>query len=932
MLYEISAVNSGDSEAQLDAIVQIATNLFHMDIGIISRVEGPQYTVLNSYHFEGVPMKGKTFDRRNTYCDITLASDDVQAIEKMAQSPWASHPCYTTFRLEAYIGIPLHVNGQVFGTLNFSSPRPRQHPFTEEDRRTMRIMGSWISNILANQENLRAIQKSEAQYRNVVEHGLALLGIHDLEGTLVHVNKTMLDELNYQYSEMVGRNIREFMMPVYHPEFEAYLKRITAQKTDRGVVSILTKAGHVRYWSYKNTLNGDEVIGFAQDVTEAILAQKALKESEENLKEAQALGKIGSWELNLATQRVQWSEELFRIFELDVRDGPQPMDVVRQYIHPAERDQFDVLRAEFREGGKPFSTEFRLLMPRGHLKHVHLRGSVVPPRQPGAGKRLICTVQDVTEQIIVHNELVQAKDVAEEAARLKQEFLANMSHEIRTPMNAILGFSRLLCRATLDQELDAYARSIYDSAENLLVVINDILDFSKIEAGKLSIEEVDFDLRSTLDMLHKLFQVRVEEGSVHLGFYTDTDLPPALRSDPVRINQILSNLIGNAIKFTDKGRVTVTTSVLNKADDHYDIQFSVEDTGIGIPEEKQRSIFNSFEQAQGDVTRRFGGTGLGLTIVKKLVELMGGEVWVESVVGQGSAFMVVLPIKLGDASQVNTDFSDQIDLLPLDQLQGKRILLAEDNRNNQLLACKFLSEVGCEIDVANNGSEAVELAQRGTYDLILMDIQMPEMDGIEATRQIKALPSAHRSVPILAMTAHALKNEENEYIRQGMNGYISKPFKPQVLYSKLLSVLNEEEYVAPPAPATAGADSPVPEPVLREDIADEVDLNALREYADGDEDFLQDLMQVFLADVPQYLDAIQTDLDNRDWKKLDRSLHSLKSSVGFFGMKRAHRMIADVELRGLSHMTLDEITTTCATLVSLCEQAMLFLRTEAVRR
>ncbi len=918
MLYEISAINSSNPDVQLDAILIIASRIFGLDIGIISKIEGDAYTVLNFFHPDNTLKKGQEFLLSNTYCAITLQKDDVEAIHHMKNSAYASHPCYDVFQLEAYIGVPLLVNGKRFGTLNFSSPKPLPVPFTEEDKRMMRIMGSWVSNILQNKENLLALRKSEAQYKMLVENGLALMCIHDKDGNIIQVNKTALQALGYTYEEMVGKNLKQFMVPSHPKAFENYLERITINKSDEGVLSILTKEGKLCYWSYKNTLENGQIIGFSQDVTDKINAEKTLIEQEHNLKEAQALAKIGSWKLDLLSNRIFWSEETFNIFGLDPKQPEPLLEEFLQMIHPGDKMNLKLSIEKAISQREAFSIELRIVLNNGLIKYVQIKGRPYIDKTEKV-TQIIGVVQDITENILVNQELIAAKEMAEEAARIKQEFLANMSHEIRTPMNAIMGFARLLLQAKLHEENHQYAQTIYESADTLLVIINDILDFSKIEAGKLPIVPVHFDLIKSLDSLQKFFSVKVDEKSVRLIFETDENIPAALVGDPVRITQILSNLLNNAIKFTENGFVLVNTSLHSQKDDEYIIQFSVKDSGIGIPDEKIKTIFNSFEQAEGDITRRFGGTGLGLTIVKKLIELMNGQVQVNSQEGAGSVFTVALPLKKGDVKKIKTEEINDIHSLPLDLLHGKRILLAEDNRNNQVLATKILSDVGCQVEIAETGKEAIDQIKNKEFDAILMDIQMPELDGLQATKIIKSLAPPLNAIPIIAMTAHALKEEENKYRKVGMEDYISKPFKPDVLYVKLLHVFGHFENNIKNTTA-----SPKSNPYQPEQIT----FDSLKQIAGDDQGFFTNMLQIFIQDVPDYLSTIKTSSQQKNWEELKRTVHTLKSSISLIGMKNTTSIINEIESGNLDEIAFEAICSKCDYIIENCEKAIALAKQE----
>jgi signal transduction histidine kinase/CheY-like chemotaxis protein len=477
---------------------------------------------------------------------------------------------------------------------------------------------------------------------------------------------------------------------------------------------------------------------------------------------------------------------------------------------------------------------------------------------------------------------------AQEATRAKSEFLAHMSHEIRTPMNAIIGMSRLALMSGPDPKLHNYLGKILGAGEHLLAVLNDILDFSRIEAGKMRLETVPFDLADVLDPLASM--APADSGGPALAMRVQSGVPTRLSGDPLRLRQVMINLVSNAFKFTAQGEVTVAVELVAQAPGSVVLRFSVCDTGIGMDAAQVQRLFQAFSQADDSIARKYGGTGLGLSICQQLVKLMDGDIQVSSTPGAGSRFSFT--VRLGVSPVDAMPVRGMAPTLPVPSdpaaLDGARILLAEDNANNREVALDFLAAARIQVDIACDGAEAVHLVQAGDYDLVLMDIQMPGVDGLTATRRIRAI-DRHRHLPIIAMTAHALPADREKSLAAGMNDHITKPIEPALLFATLLkwipaaSLAGRQPFVAPAmsAPLTV-ASAPVPLAASLPAVPG-IDWEHALLRVDGQRHRLHKRMRGFLHEYAAMPATIRAVLANGDHAPLQSVAHDLKATAPYIG-------------------------------------------------
>lgn len=559
----------------------------------------------------------------------------------------------------------------------------------------------------------------------------------------------------------------------------------------------ITSNGTMSYFSISGVPVFDSDGGFAgyrgvgKDITAQKLSEERLRIQSERYERATRAGKVGVWEWNLDTNALYFAPNLEAMLGCGDGERIRHIDEWLARTDPADHQALLAEAAAYRDGKQTEETvsEYKVALADGSFRWFEAR--VVPIfDDDGRVRNLIGTDTDITDRKKLEAQLTAAKEVAEAGNQAKSTFLATMSHEIRTPMSGVMGFADMLLEDDLPAESRAKVVKIKESTTALLAIINDILDISKLEAGKMEIEHLDFHLPAMMEEIIALFEPRKNDG-LEIELDLAENFPRAVKSDPTRLRQILINLVGNAVKFTEQGRVRVTGRRERGRDGQTVLRFEVSDTGIGMTDQTLSKLFGDFIQADASITREFEGAGLGLAICRRLVDLLGGEIGVESEAGVGSRFWFTVPY-LEASSDVSRQSNGHADDLRISAERRLTVLVAEDNAINQMIIARILESFGHAFDMVGDGEEALQAHRDGAYELILMDVRMPKVSGTDATRMIRRLDGDKRLIPIIALTADAMAEHQKNYFAAGMTAVVTKPINRVELARTINDSLGEE--------------------------------------------------------------------------------------------------------------------------------------------
>lgn len=735
---------------------------------------------------------------------------------------------------------------------------------------------------------------NEEKYKRLIEDAHVVMFTSDINGSFTFISERVKSLTGYTKEELLGKAFATLVKADWIEKVRDHYRIQMKQEIPETSLEfpILTKGNEIKWVEQLGVIryNQDKKLAGMQfivkDITTQKLIQLDIEKSEVKRKEyQQRLQSILDNSTSLVYMKDRQGKYLFinkkfesvmqiRLeslrgktdFELHDRESARRYSAVDEWVFINKKPK------EFQEV---------IAQPDGNHHYLIVK---FPLYNIDHEVESVCGIAtDITTRVQYEGELIEARKIAEQAEKFQEQFLANMSHDIRTPLNGIVGMTNLLSGTNLSSEQEEFIQAIKQSSDTLMVLVNDILDLSKIKAGKLDIECISFNIRELIDRSVFTLKQKAKEKGLQFMTSVEQDIPDQLKGDPHRLSQILMNLIGNSIKFTDKGEINLSVKPDKNGSGKLWIYFSVKDTGMGISEDKLDKVFDSFTQSGSDISRRYGGTGLGLAIVKQLVLLQGGEIGVESQPGTGSNFHFILPYDIPDrGSSKPVEQKSKINQINDGKLSQYRLLVAEDDLVNRRVIEITLKRAGVRTDIVENGEELIKLLQSdGKYDLILSDIHMPEMDGYQAARYIRQVLKL--DIPILAMTATVLKEEKNLCLEAGMNDYISKPFSIDELMEKISFYVKDKKH----------AD------YLKEKTSDKprfdnlYNLTYLREL--DEPGYVKEILTLFLNSTPETLREIKDDIRERNWKEVQTKAHKLKSPVGMLQINKFLEVVTMID-------------------------------------
>ncbi|WP_143960931.1 PAS domain S-box protein [Litoribacter populi] len=912
-LREYKIMDTSEEET-FDSIAKLASYICEVPIALISFIDEERQWFKANVGMDGVAESPRPL----TFCQYTIMDDGLTYVPDAAEhSTLKNNPSVREGLVRFYAGTPLTTpSGHHIGTLCVVDSKPKE---LNENQKS--ALATLANHIMAHLELKRKNKKLKGEVGRLAEKALdgiakeldyykmaidetSIVSITDETGVISYVNDKFCAISQYRREELLGQT-HKIIDSGFHSKdfFENLWKTLLSGKVFKNEIKNKAKDG-TYYWEdivvvpFLNPQGKPyKFVSIKRNITE----EKQRKQRILNL---------------IKTQRSIFNGASYSIIFTDTKGyirrinkaglqllGYQENELVKVKSPLIFHDPLELQsrKAELEmEWGNELSSEIEVLVGKAQRENsadsrewtfITKSGKRIPVWQTitcindeeGQVQGYLSVAEDYSSKKKAESKLIEAKLLAEQAVAMKANFLANMSHEIRTPMNAIIGFTDLLSETPLSQSQEEYVSHVKMAGENLMLIINDILDLSKIESGKLVIDPQPFKIKEDLKHIYELLKIRADEKLLEFNLFLDAGLPEMIIGDKGRLNQVIMNLAGNAIKFTSEGEVNILVKKLKEDDNKITLKFTIKDTGIGIPESKLESIFERFSQGEESTSRNFGGTGLGLNIAKQLIELQDGKLEVKSKLEFGSEFYFSLTYQKSNDLTIG---KEKIVELP-EVSQKVSILLCEDNVINQRLVRKVIEGFGFDLDIAHNGREGIELFSTKQFDLILMDLQMPLMDGYQATVHIrKELKS---DIPIVAMTAHSFIGERQKCFDMGMNAYVPKPFRKEELYTKILEVLDQhggkqevENLNGEKLDATHKLDS-------------KIDLSYLKELSDNNKEFEKEIITMFCQKVENEMEVLELAVKEGDFKGVKEFAHAMKSSASLFLLEKCVYILNQTE-------------------------------------
>lgn len=744
----------------------------------------------------------------------------------------------------------------------------------------------------------RSLSKQRNLLKAIINSTPDLIFIKDIDGHYLECNYAFCEFTGMNESEIIGKTDKD----LFDPRLAAVLKSMDARTLKTADVNsneiwftypdgrkVLFETLISPYLSKTGEILG--IVGISRDTTERNMNEQLLRDNEARLKEVQAISQIGSFEYDLLTQKANFSDNYLSILDIDDKSiiSSFRLENFIKHVHPDDQqivlDSFQGALFEFRR----YKFTYRIYTKAGSIRHIYTICNYHYDSQ-GNPVKLISTIQDITQQKL-NEELQRNIELAKKTAEIKQQFLANMSHEMRTPMTGILGMIDFLLTTRLDNVQLDYALTIKNSANSLLNIINDVLLLSKIEAGKLRLFPRVFNIKDMLADLRSLFMALIKHKHIDLIVEVEPDVPEFVEADENRIKQVITNLLSNAVKFTDKGSIKVALLLHKETGDDLEFLIKVSDTGIGIDEEEKDILFIQFSQADSSMSRNYEGIGLGLTISRQLIQLMEGEIGVESQKGEGSTFWFTVKAKRAEG-EIQKKEKQKPQIMTSNSFNA-HVLVVEDKFVNSKVVTMMLESLGATADVATNGYEALDIFEPGKYQLVFMDIQMPSMDGVTTVKRLREKYSD--LPPIIGLSANAMEGDAEKYIKEGMDDYLSKPVTLDVMQEKMEKWIQKKFLQEIQQEITVSeTESNNKDSAIASHINDQT-IKVIYQQAKGNNQMLIEIFKSFINDTEELLLSLNKCYKDKSYDKAKESAHTIKGLSATIGAIKLHETATDID-------------------------------------